>query len=465
MFQTILKSLIFIIGLIGFPVLEIVVQEKATLDQANTAMPDARARAHFIYHPASKALLLFDGYAIHLDSTQNDVWKWAQIKAFGPGSRSGNAAALHTKTGQIYLFGGWGENFLKDNKDDTWIFNGSTWEKVNTGPIDAHDHHKMVFADHLGAFVIYSGRNAISGQPDSLTWLLKENVFTPLSIPGPGPRGNVGFAYDPGRKKLVLFGGKRYDQPADLWEFDGKIWKQIEVPDIGVTTGHAMTYSEELHMIIIHGTNGETWNWNGKSLSKIASGGPLGSGLALGYDPARKVIAAYGGFGEHNTIKSALWELKGGEWKKISDNGTWIQTSLNSYERMGDAEAEAFNQANTLLAEKKITQAETVLLKVLKTGIKSRALYAQLGQVQYQLGKYEAGVHAYEKLVEIKPIGHDFYDLARGYARINETDKAFIALYKAIENGYGSKEHFQKENDLASLRTDNRFKGLLEKVK
>ena len=46
------------------------------LAQQNNLLPDARGRAHLIYHPKTKALLLFDGYNNHLDSTQNSVWKW-----------------------------------------------------------------------------------------------------------------------------------------------------------------------------------------------------------------------------------------------------------------------------------------------------------------------------------------------------------------------------------------------------
>jgi hypothetical protein len=293
----------------------------------NAWLPDARGRAHLVYHPKTEALLLIDGYTVHLDSTQNNVWKWdakkwERITAYGPGSRCGNAIALNKKTGDVVSFGGWGKGgFAEDGRNDVWRFDGMQWHPVKTNFMDKHDHHKMVYADHLNAFVIYGGRNAATGEPDSTTWLLKDGSFTALNIPGPGPRGNCGFAYDPLRKKLVLYGGKRYDTPADLWEFDGQHWQQIPVPGIGLTTGQEAAYSEDLKMVVIHGHNG-TWGWDGKSLRKIADGGPTGANVALGYDPKRKLMVAYGGF-SNNKVSSALWELQNRKWKKISDNGTW----------------------------------------------------------------------------------------------------------------------------------------------
>ncbi|MBD2699068.1 hypothetical protein IC229_00350 [Spirosoma sp. BT702] len=193
----------------------------------------------------------------------------------------------------------------------------------------------MVFADHLNAFVVYGGF-LVDFQHDSTTWLLKDGQFTALKLPGPGARGNFGMAYDPLRKKVVLFGGKfsSKDMPADLWEFDGQSWTHIPVENIGIISGRAMTYSPDQKQVIIHGTIGETWGWNGKKLTKLASGGPLESGIALEYDTGRHVLAAYGGFGPGKTASSSLWELQNGLWNKVSDNGTWVQVGLNKYVRM-----------------------------------------------------------------------------------------------------------------------------------
>lgn len=304
----------------------------------NPSLPDARGRAHFIYHPKSKAMLLIDGYANYLDFPQNDVWKWdgiqwQAIKASGPDSRCGNAAALDKKSGNVVTFGGWGKGGpATDTRNDVWQFDGKGWRSIPTSFIDRHDHVKMVYADHLEAFVVYGGFNSKSQTFDSTTWLLKNGNFIALHLAGPGARGNAAFAYDSHRKKVVLFGGKGYNIPADLWEFDGRAWKQIPVHDIGMTTGMEMTYSDDMKMVIVHGHTG-TWAWNGSNMKKIAGGGPDGSNIAFAYDPKRKVLVAYGGYNSDNSISSALWELKDGVWKNILDNGTWKRMNNGRYER------------------------------------------------------------------------------------------------------------------------------------
>ena len=156
----------------------------------------------------------------------------------------------------------------------------------------------MIFADHLDAFVVYGGFD-FNFKPDTVTWLLKDGHFTEISVTGPGARGNFGFTYDLHRKKAVLFGGNFSNpgKPADLWEFDGIKWEEIKVQDIGITSVHAMIYDDEFKMSVVQNTKGETWGWDGKKMKRIAAKGPSEFGVALGYEPLRKVIVAYGGFG------------------------------------------------------------------------------------------------------------------------------------------------------------------------
>ena len=52
-----------------------------------------------------------------------------------------------------------------------------------------------------------------------------------------------------------------------------------------------------------------------KKMGKLATGGPLESGIALAYDPVRKVIAAFGGFGANRdsqfvTMGAAKWAME-----------------------------------------------------------------------------------------------------------------------------------------------------------
>lgn len=111
---------------------------------------------------------------------------------------------------------------------------------------------------------------------------------------------------------------------------------QIPVADIGITTGMQMTYSDDLQMTVVH-AGSETWGWDGKIMTKVASGGPPGANIALGYDLNRKVVIAYGGINSDNSLSSALWELKKGHWTKVSDNGIWKNAGNGKYERVNTA--------------------------------------------------------------------------------------------------------------------------------
>ena len=48
--------------------------------------------------------------------------------------------------------------------------------------------------------------------------------------------------------------------------------------------------------------------------------------------------------------------------------------------------------------------------------------------------------------------------------QLNEKEKAFENLNKALRNGYGSKQLLENDADLNSIRADPRFKTLLEKA-
>lgn len=299
-------------------------------------MPEGRASAKFIYHPQLKALLLIDGYQLHPEGDENPVWAWqgttwTRIEASGPGSRSLSSGDLDKKAKQVVMFGGVGKTDYDDLKKDTWAFDGKKWQEIRTNDIGSRDHHQMVYADHLNAFVLYGGSTA-TRDFDSTTWILKDKTFTPMMIEGPGSRYHFGMAYDPVRKKVVLFSGGNKSRKIqnDVWEFDGSAWKKIiPVQEIASRVWHSMVYNEDLKMILLHGgksnfkSTGETWGWDGKTWTLVASDGPHVVLGALGYDPVRKVTVAFGENGEDNTMKNSVWELKQNKWTKIIEGDTW----------------------------------------------------------------------------------------------------------------------------------------------
>lgn len=60
--------------------------------------------------------------------------------------------------------------------------------------------------------------------------------------------------------------------------------------------------------------------------------------------------------------------------------------------------------------------------------------------------------------------GVAMYNIGCAWALKGDSDKAFEALDKAVEHGFDSHHQFMNDEDLSSLRDDDRFKGLVEKL-
>lgn len=312
----------------------------------SVAQPEARETAILCYSPTMHAMLLFDGYAIRPANGRNSVWKWNGVKweeidAEGPKTKTLSSGGFDTKKNVAVIFGGIGPKGYDELTGDTWMFDGNQWSKINTNNIDTRDHHKMVYASHLDAFVLYGGINS-QRKNDSTTWILKNGIWDSLKIPGPGARFHFGMAYDASRKKVVLYGGYNgISLNQDTWEFDGNKWEKINVEGPGPRGRSVMTYDPDKKMVILHGgdvwkkkvdtsvnkdgevwdVRGDTWGWDGMRWTKIADGGPARMLMALGYDEGRHVLVAYGGGDEFHYADT--WELKGSQWKKVEDNGKW----------------------------------------------------------------------------------------------------------------------------------------------
>lgn len=110
-------------------------------------------------------------------------------------------------------------------------------------------------------------------------------------------------------------------------------------------------------------------------------------------------------------------------------------------------------------------EAEKLLSDASKKGLMSRNAYANVGISLFIMNKHKEGVKFLESIKETDRLSFDYYNLACGYAIINETDKAFAALEKSVQMGYNSKQQFENDPDLNSLRSDKRYLDLMGKLK
>jgi adenylate cyclase len=81
------------------------------------------------------------------------------------------------------------------------------------------------------------------------------------------------------------------------------------------------------------------------------------------------------------------------------------------------------------------------------------------------LGRAEEGLKWAEKALEIDPDDAGVrYNVACLYSLEGKVEEAIRCLEAALEWGFGNKEWFEKDPDLDPIRTDPRFKALMDRV-
>jgi hypothetical protein len=443
----------------------------------------------FIYHPKSKAMLLVGGAPVIHDSLQSPAWKWngkwKKINAKGPGSRVFFQGGLNNKTGDIQCFAGAALGRTNPTLDDLWSFDGKQWKQAATSGAGTRDHHKMVYADHLNAFVLYGGSNS-NHQFDTATWIMRDGKFSAMHIPSPGVRYQFGMVYDKQRKKIVLYGGG--EKAGEHWEFDGARWERIvTATNPGIKLYHHMVYDENLRMVILHGGSVNhhpqdpvnlvapaTWAWDGASWTKIAEANIFS--LAIGYHPLRKSILAYG-YNSGDASKPRrlqLWELKDRQWTMLEDYGEWNTINyLQQYLQQNPGDAMALlNYAQALKNDNRLAEAEKAFkqLEPARLPHKTSMWYGLIDVLRTQ-GKLEEA-QAYLLKTELQQLIPEqrtravlHYNLACSCALVKNKDKAFELLNKAVEFRYDSRKDYENDNDLVSLKTDPRWNELIQKLK
>lgn len=84
----------------------------------------------------------------------------------------------------------------------------------------------------------------------------------------------------------------------------------------------------------------------------------------------------------------------------------------------------------------------------------------------HRAGEYEKALEIAGRMHELDP--HDvstLYNMACLHCLLNDSDKAYTLLEQAIENGYQDADHLVGDDDFKSIRGDDRFKRLVERVR
>lgn len=106
------------------------------------------------------------------------------------------------------------------------------------------------------------------------------------------------------------------------------------------------------------------------------------------------------------------------------------------------------------------SEAEAYVSKAVAVDGESRNLYVSLAFPLLASGKFSESVPYYQKAIKLESHGGDYYNLGCAYALLNQKEKALDALEQAVKLGYGSKQQYDSDPDLTSVRSDERYKKL-----
>jgi len=124
----------------------------------------------------------------------------------------------------------------------------------------------------------------------------------------------------------------------------------------------------------------------------------------------------------------------------------------------------ATSQADELYQAQKWTEAAKAYEVITKAEPDNGRAWYRLGYSLNRASNYQEAAMAYEKAVEkLQPPIKAFamYNAGASYAKLNNKDKAFEWITKALNSGFGQIATLTTDSDLASLREDARFKELL----
>lgn len=316
--------------------------------------PEPRRRHAMVHEGPGLGVLLFGGEDARGEPLA-DMWRWDGQRwqvvepRGGPGDswpspRSEHALARHAGSGDVVLYGGWGQAQGGGELADTWLWRDGFWRQEVPEPPEApgpRAGHTLVYVEETDRVLLLGG--AAGPDADATAWSWSGQRWEDRR-PGPGElpaaRRWHGAAHDPVRGKTLLFGGAGPSALGDTWESDGERWEQIDAgerrhtlrPDArsfaGLATdelrGRAVLFGGHAWSGLAPVWLGDTWEWDGWAwrVAAVAGAGPVPrSGHAMAGIGQQGLVALFGGYGgelgEPGARLGDLWMWDGAEWHEV----------------------------------------------------------------------------------------------------------------------------------------------------
>ncbi len=189
--------------------------------------PPARHGHAMAYDSQRNRTVLFGGYdgspALVTDTWEWDGVTWTQRASSGPSERYNHTMAYDSNRHRTVLYGGWQVNNVV-HFGDTWEWDGSQWTQVATvGP--SARRSEIAYDSHRRRTVLFGGHNQFGGNPSGYlddTWEWDGRSWQQVMVQGPVARTEHSMVYDSNRGNVVMFGGYEGAMPnylSDTWRY------------------------------------------------------------------------------------------------------------------------------------------------------------------------------------------------------------------------------------------------------
>jgi hypothetical protein len=127
--------------------------------------------------------------------------------------------------GQVLLYGGYANVVT----DDFWRWKDGAWQELHLQGPGLLSHFGMTYDTDANALYIFGGatRSSTFATLTDKTWVLANGSWRELDPAfSPSKRGKPAMGYDPGRERIVFYGGFDANRQnlGDTWEWDGQNW-------------------------------------------------------------------------------------------------------------------------------------------------------------------------------------------------------------------------------------------------
>jgi hypothetical protein len=260
---------------------------------------------------------------------------WLALAAATPGVRNAHAMAYDEARGVTVLYGGADERAVRG---DTWAWDGARWRRVARGGPPARTFPVLVADAARRELLLFGGNRVLFGTDADLhpylgdTWSWDGARWRARRVAGPEPRAEAAAAYDRARGRVVLFGGlaeivdgkrRRF---GDTWEWDGRAWTQVASSGPSARSGAAMAFDERRGRVVLFGGSGpppsdETWEWDGARWERVAGATAPGRfNSAAAFDAARGRVLRFGGWDGKGRVAESWW-YDGAAWTPLEGDG------------------------------------------------------------------------------------------------------------------------------------------------